>query len=115
MLKYKNGKVFNTVTAHPHKKNTRGRFVTVEITVENVRNRRENSHGIDKRVLRILHVWINLFGRFVTGKKPCMEHVIGTAYRFIHGMGDVIGFRDNEYILTNSNYDIDGENCWQEI
>ena len=40
----------------PHKKNTRGRFVTVEITlktVENVRNQLENSHGIDNRVPRI--------------------------------------------------------------
>ena len=75
----------------PHKKNTRGRFVTVEITletIENVRNQLENSHGIGNRVPRISHVRVDLFGRFVTLEKnrvssePCM--------------GDVIGFRDNE-------------------
>ena len=63
----------------PHKKNTRGRFVTVEITletVENVRNWRENSHGIDKRVPYILNVRVDLFGRFVTEEK--------TVYGCIH-------------------------------
>ena len=51
---------FPAHTAHI-KKNTRGRFVTVEITLETVEN------------VRNLHVQIDLFG-----------------------MGDVIGFRDNE-------------------
>ena len=69
---------------YPHQKNTRGRFVTVEITletIENVRNRRENSHGIDNRVPRISHVRVDLFSRFVTQeKKPCVGYVIGTVY-----------------------------------
>ena len=78
----------------PHKKNTRGRFVTVEITletIENVRNQLENSHGIDNRVPRILHVRVDLFGRFVTQEK---NRVWGMSSEPC--MGDVIGFRDNE-------------------
>ena len=64
----------------PHKKNTRGRFVTVEITLEtfeNVRNQRENSHGIDNGVSHILHVRVDLFGRFVTQEKT----VCGVCHR----------------------------------
>ena len=59
------------------KKNTRDRFVTVEITLEtaeNVRNWRENSHSIDNRVPRIVHVRVDLFGRFVTEEKNRVCH-----------------------------------------
>ena len=76
------------------KKNTCGRFVIVEITletVENVWNRRENSHGIDNRVPRISHVRVDLFGRFITVEKNRVRGMSSEPC-----MGDVIGFRDNE-------------------